>query len=757
MAHASLKLIPGVDAIKTPALNEAAISQSNCIRFLPDAGGNAYPQKLGGWTAYYGAPMQSTVRALKSWEDLNANLYLGIGCEGGLYAIRDGQYFNDISPKTAYDNAVPISLVYTSGSTAITVNDTGSNTNVYSFVYFFTPISVGGTRLYGAYTIDQTNTTDQYVINAEIAPTYTSSQTATITNASPAVVTVATAPATGTVVVFSTTGTLPTGLTAGTKYFVQKTSATQFNVSATPTGAAINTSSAGSGVHTATFPGQTAYVTTTSNSAIMSVLFPNHGLIVGDEFAITVSLTIGGVTLYGVYSVQSVVDANNFTFVANNIASSTASAFENNDLGYYVYYYSSPPNYPATAYGVGNYGAGTWGGQAIGTSSLAGSNVTATDWSLDNWGNTLIACPAGGPIFAWIPQYIIRNAFYLDNAPLVNDGIFVAMPQRQIVAWGSTFTGVQDPLLIRWSDIENYNLWTADTTNQAGSYRIPTGSRIISGMQAMQQGLFWTDVDLWSMQYVGYPLVYGFNKVGANCGLIARKAAGQLGNNVYWMSQKNFFALTGQGAIPLVCPIWDVIFQDLDTDNSYKIRCAPNTAFNEVFWFYPSLSGGTGEVDSYVKYNVVLQQWDYGSFGRTAWIDQSQLGQPIGAGLDNYLYQHETSNSANGNPLPSSFTTGYFAMQDGDHLTFVDQIWPDMKWGQYNQSQNATVYFTINTVKYPGDVPITYGPYSMTSQTQYISTRAKGRLFSFTVSSTDANSFWRLGNIRYRLAPDGRY
>ena len=96
-------------------------------------------------------------------------------------------------------------------------------------------------------------------------------------------------------------------------------------------------------------------------------------------------------------------------------------------------------------------------------------------------------------------------------------------------------------------------------------------------------------------------------------------------------------------------------------------------------------------------------------------------------------------------------------MQDGDQMTFLDQIWPDMKWGQYSDPQSATVYVTINSVNYPGDTPISYGPYAMTKQTQYISTRVRGRLFSITVESTDANSFWRLGNIRYRVAPDGKY
>jgi hypothetical protein len=283
-------------------------------------------------------------------------------------------------------------------------------------------------------------------------------------------------------------------------------------------------------------------------------------------------------------------------------------------------------------------------------------------------------------------------------------------------------------------------------------------------MQAPQQALIWTDLDVWAMQYVGAPLVYGFNKIGSNCGLIAPKAAAQLSNMTYWMSQKQFFMLSANGVQMIPCPVWDVVFQNLNTTYVNNIRAAANTSFNEIWWFYPSSASTNGENDSYVKYNTLLQVWDYGSLSRTAWIDQSVLGQPIAAGADRYLYQHEVGNSANGQPMDSNMTTGYFAMAEGDQQVFVDQIWPDMKWGTYNGTNNATVYLTINSVNYPGDTPITYGPYPMTQSTEYLSVRVRGRLFSFTIGSMDASGnlvggeiFWRLGKIRYRLAPDGKY
>lgn len=838
MPHISLKLVPGVDTTKTQTLNEACITSSNLIRFLPDKDG-AVAQKLGGWQAYpQGLPFQSasSIRALKAWEDNSANTYLGVAGESNLYAIT-GTQSRDISARTATSSfygygfvgtgsiapgpsssgtltitavtsgslaigsiisgtgvtagtyitafgtgtgstgtyivsvsqtvssttiTSPSGITTTSGSSTISINNYNSNMNVYSYAYFTTPVFCGGIILNGPYLATTVSDTNNYQFKAAANATYTNSSTATITNASPAVVTVTYAPPSYTTVRFTTTGTLPTGLSPNTTYFVRNLTniaggGTTFNVSATPAGTVINTSSAGSGVHTATFPAQMPYISVSSASPIVTVYFPNHGYSLGSQFYIpsSVAITLGGITLSGVYTITSIVDSNAFQFIAYNTASSSAASFLNSDNINIIYYYGAPPPLPATAYGDNYYSANYYGGVAS-NGSLPGSNVTATDWFLDNWGDTLIACPVGGPIYEWQPNSIIQNASYIANAPVQNQGVFVAMPQRQLVAWGSTFTGLSDPLLVRWSDVEDYNTWTATVTNQAGSYRLTTGSKIVSGMQANQQAIFWTDLDMWTMQYIGYPNVYSFNQVNTNCGLIGEKACGRLGNSVYWMSQNGFFQTTGSGAEPIVCPVWDVIFQNINRNYTNKIRCAPNTSFNEMWWFYASAN--STEIDSYVKYNTVLGVWDFGLLGRTAWIDQSVLGMPIGAGVDRYLYQHEMGFSANGQPLNASFTTGYFSLNEADNLVFIDQIWPDMKWGPYNGTQNATVNITINSADYPTDTPLSSKTYAMTSSVGYITPRVRGRLFSFTISSTDAGqTFWRLGRIRFRAAEDGKF
>ena len=198
------------------------------------------------------------------------------------------------------------------------------------------------------------------------------------------------------------------------------------------------------------------------------------------------------------------------------------------------------------------------------------------------------------------------------------------------------------------------------------------------------------------------------------------------------MSFSQFFNLSGAGVQIVQCPVWDVIFQNLDTSidpisgvsRAQKIRFAANSRFGEIQWFYPSKLGGSGEVDSYVKYNVDLNEWDYGSLGRSAWVDQSVLGPPIGADPSTlFLQQHETSNDADGTAMLPFFQTGYYAVSEADVKAFIDWVWPDFKWGQFSQAQSATIAITFLVADYPGQTPQVFGPYSVTQATEYFYTR----------------------------------
>lgn len=688
MPHASFKLLPGVDQNKTPALNEAAISESQLIRFVPDRTLGGLVQKLGGWTKFFPDTIGSIVRCLWAWEDTNANSYLAIGAEGiaagggqALEVINSGIEI-DITPQTVESDAA-VDFSTTSGSSTVTVIDANFTVDAYDVVNIQTQVSVGGLILFGQYAVTPVSSTS-YTIEARDALGSPSFATSTVSNG----------------------GAVP-----------------EYD--------------------------------TTSGSDFVDVTLADHGYVAGSTFTALVATSVGGVTIYGNYTVISVTSSSVFTISASTQATSTANAFENNGDVHFLYLNGVGPVPSGSGFGVGGFGVGGFG-SGIAPSPDLGTPINAVDWTIDNWGEILISCPLNGPIYQWNPSSGDLIAIAIANAPPVNAGMFVAMPQRQIIAWGSTFTGIGDPLLIRWCDVNDYDSWIALITNQAGSYRIPKGSRIVQCIQGPQQGLIWTDLGVWAMQYSGPPYVYQFNELGTGCGLIGRKAAGSMNGIVYWMGQSQFFRLAGNGVEPIRCPVWDVIFQDLDTSNLDKIRIAPNSRFGEITWYYPTSSNG-GEVSHYVKYNTILDQWDFGELARTAWINESVLGPPIGAAPNQYIYQHETSTDADGSPMVSSFQTGYFAMTEADVKMFIDQIWPDMKWGYYGGTQDANVNITFYVTDYAGQTPIQYGPYTMTQNTTFITPRFRGRLVSIKIESSDIGTFWRLGNIRYRLQQDGRF
>jgi len=941
MPHSTLKLIPGVDQNRTLALNEAAISNTQLVRFIPDKQNIGLVQKLGGWVKYFNSSLATVVRALWAWEDTNAVTYLAVGAEGnetngsGLSVIYNGarqvltpttsvldvginttsassntpyyysctastsgtaatvtfsgyHYFKvgdyiyisgmsvslyngtqivtavpaynqiqfTIAPGTAagtggvltYSNGIETTV----GSSTVNFYIPNSNLNSYSSVYIKTPISVGGLVLFGLYQATYVSI-NNFTIQAIDA----------LGNPQVATSSVSTYPGLGAMPVFYLTDGqavvyvyLPNhGFAVGDSFAViDPIKAGTVSISGNYTILSLGDST---GANTTNYFSIGANSTATrinptsfsGNGSYASVVFPTgYGFTIGDTIKVENCPTAGFNTSAAIVVDVTVTTATTTVKYANStvgtVSSGLGSCFISNIIalsngGYadIVIYRSPAPLPTGTGYGVGGYGQGGYGNGVIpptptsattatsGTGTVAtitynstnlfsvgdtvqvsgvtpngyngiylvtavpatnqisfantttgaqtvagtvtnitrqGSPITVTDWTLDNWGSSLISCPINDGIFIWNPTAGSGLASIIPQAPPVNDGMFVAMPQRQIIAWGSTFTGIQDPLLIRWCDVNDYNAWIALPTNQAGSYRLPRGSRVVGCIQGPQQGLVWTDLAVWAMQYSGPPYVYQFNEIGNGCGLIARKAAASMNGIVYWMSQSQFFMLGASGVEIIPCPIWDVIFQDLDTTNLSKIRIAPNSRFGEIMWFYPTKSNG-GEVNAYVKYNVTMRQWDFGTLSRTAWINQSVLGSPIGAGIDDqaryYIYQHEVGQDADGAVMNSSFQTGYFVIADGEYKVFVDQVWPDMKWGLYNGNQNAHINLTFYVTDYPGDTPRTYGPYNISIDTEYITPRFRGRLMSIKIQSdpNETGTFWRLGAMRYRFEQDGKF
>lgn len=505
--------------------------------------------------------------------------------------------------------------------------------------------------------------------------------------------------------------------------------------------------------------------TTSSGTSSVSVALANHGLAAaGDTIVFPISTTGNGITIDGLYGALAITNANAFTILANALASAGGSFSMNGGLAQLVYYIVLGPAATGAGYGLGGYGLGGYGTGVV-PASQTGTPITSTDWTSDNWGEVLLACPENGGIYYWEPTGGFGNASLISSGPIFNSGMFVSTSAQIVVAYGSTVQEdigvIQDPMLVQWCDSGNFFDWTPSDTNLARNFRIPIGSRIVSGLAVSNQNLIWTDLDLWVMNFIGFPNVYGFNKIGAGAGACSKHAPQQLRGGVYWMGTSNFYRYAGAGVEVIPCPVWDFVFQNLNLAFIQNVRAMPNTGFNEVGYEFPSLASVSGECDSFVIQNISEpgQPWVIGPAGsmpRSAWIDQSVFGPPISTSSGGVIYQQETTNDADGQPMQWSWTTGYFKLAEGEVYPVIDQIRPDWKFGEYGQSQNAQISMTFNIANFPGDTPTQYGPYNVTQATQFLSTRMRGGLMSITASGADLGTFSRLGYCRFRYSEAGR-
>ena len=614
------------------------------------------------------------------------------------FGIITGSSLQTVTPQTLTSNFAP-NFSTTSGSDLVTVIDSNiANLTTFDSVFFNTPISIGGLILSGLYPIFEITGTDSYKIQAA------SNATATVSNG-------------GAVPVFSTT----------------------------------------------------------NGSSVVSVALANNGMAVGNDIAFAISTTVNGAIIFAAYPAPVITDANDFQIQVASQATATGSASMNGGSAQLVYYIALGPAAAGIGYGLGGYGEGGYGTGVV-PSAQTGAPISASDWTSDNWGQLVVACPADGGLYYFDPTGGFTNMSLINSGPIFNSGIFVSTSAQIMVAYGSCLgqpqqlgasnvkIGVQqDPMLVQWSDSEDFTNWIPSASNFAGNFRIPIGSEVTAGMAGSgNQNLIWTDLDLWAMNFIGQPDVFGFNQIGAGAGACGRHAPQKFRGAVYWMGKTNFYVYDGSGVRVLPCPVWDAVFQNFNTAYAQNVRAMPNTPFNEIGWEFPSLASSSGENDSFVKMNVTEpgNPWDYtiggGLMPRSAWIDQSVFGMPIAATPSGVIYQHETSPDADGQPLVASFTTGYTSLSNGEDMVQVDQIIPDFKWGTFAGSQNAQIQLTFNVVDFPGQTPRQYGPYVVTQSTQYLWVRFRGRQISLTVTSSDLGSFWRTGLIRYRYRPSGR-
>ena len=358
------------------------------------------------------------------------------------------------------------------------------------------------------------------------------------------------------------------------------------------------------------------------------------------------------------------------------------------------------------------------------------------------------------------------------DVPVIQNYITVSDTFRFVFAFGANDYGVsaQSPLLIRWSDQENAADWTPSTTNQAGSLTLTRGSQIITALQTRQEILVWTDSTLYSMQYLGYPLVWSAQLLGDNISIVGENSAALASGVVYWMGRDKFYKYDGRVQTQN-CDLREYIFNDFNTQQTEQVFASTNEGFNEVWWFY--CSAGSTVVDKYAIYNYAEDIWYYGTMGRTAWLDSGILEFPLAATYSNNLVNHESGLDNNETATPTAIesyiTSSETDIDDGHNFVFIRRILPDMTF-RGSTTENPTATLSIIPLMNAGSGytdPASVGGTNEAAVTRtatvpiekftgQVFIRVRGRQFSFKVYNNQLGSMWQLGAMRLEIKQDGQ-
>jgi hypothetical protein len=383
-----------------------------------------------------------------------------------------------------------------------------------------------------------------------------------------------------------------------------------------------------------------------------------------------------------------------------------------------------------TGYGYGNYGASTYGTPRPDT----GSVTTANNWQLDTWGEELVACATSdGKLYKW-DLNVSNDGVAITNAPTSCTGLIVT-EERHLMALGAG----GNPRKVQWSDQEAITVWTPSQTNKAGSFNLQTTGSLKCARRVRGGVLLWTDIDVHQAQSLGYPLVYGFQKVGSNCGVIGPNAVVAVDSLAYWMGRDSFYVFDGT-VRPLPCEVQDYVFSDLNPLQTAKFSAFYNSTNSEAWFLY--CSSGSSEIDRYVALNTVEGHWTIGSLDRVCGVDRGVFTSPILVGSDGYLYDHETGHSY-GTSTPYA-ESGPIEMGNGDRVMHAVRLVPDEQ-----TSADCTVAFKHRY--WPNGDQTTTSTYTLASPT---SVRFTGRQIAMRVTGSRLAD-WRWGTPRIELRPGG--
>ena len=700
-------LQPGLYREGTTYSAEGKFYDGDKIRFR-----SGKPEKIGGWTRLSSAQFLGNARALHNWGTLAGKNLLGVGTNLKYY-IEDGGDYNDITPirKTVDPMLGP--------------NPPGTGD---PFATAFNTLA------------------------SDITP---AQQTVPLTSA-------ASFPTTGGVILIGTEQMAYSAISGNTLLGVNR------GINGTTAAAH------GSGANVA--------------CSTLTVTDANHGAVEND-FVTYADVTgpFGGFAasdINGERQVFGLISASQYTI---NIASVFSTSATSGGGAAATATYQVNTGLDTYVVGLG-WGADPWSSGGWGSPGVVGVGQQLRLWSADNFGEDLFFAPREGAVYYWDATLgtTVRGVALSDASttlglqgqfvPTTTNKIMSAPIQRFIICMGANPYDPSDsetdfdPMLVRWSDQDNPFQWEPAITNQSGEFRLTDGSFIVTAANARQEILIWTESALYSMQYIGAPLVYRFEIMIDNISIMSPNAVTTANNVTYWMGRNKFYTYNGR-VDTLPCDVRQYVFEDLNKDQAYQIFGGTNEAYNEVWWFY--CSGTSTVIDRYVVFNYLGGVWYYGQLNRTAWLDSALRENPMAADYNQRVLFHEVGNDDVSGlspvPITAYVQSADFDIGDGDSFGFVKRILPDVNFNG-STADKPSLTMQVKPRRNSGDPYGTADNPNVPSADDYrntrvytiqeyegqVYTRLRGRQMALRLESTDLGVAWQSGDIRVDIKPDGR-
>jgi hypothetical protein len=524
----------------------------------------------------------------------------------------------------------------------------------------------------------------------------------------------------------------------------------------------------------------------TNGSSTITITDTSHGAVTNDFVTFSGAVSLGGNVTADVlnqeYQISLVTGVNTYEITAKDTSGATVTANASDTgnggssvVGTYQINVGLDTFVKSSGWGVGTWGSGGFGS----ASSISAVNQLRL-WTHDNYGENLIINPRGAGIYRWVENngtsvraLELSGISGANLVPTVALQVITSETDRHLVVLGadpisgSSRTGVIDPMLVAFSDQENELDFEPTATNTAGSLRLSSGSFIVGGIKSRQEILIFTDTSLYSMNFIGPPLTFAINLINEGSGLLSPKSAVNAPNGVFYASKTGFYFYSGS-VKRLPCTVQEYVFEDLDLSQAFKCHMGVNTEFSEIWFFYPSIEDGTGEISRYVIYNYEENHWSVGNLVRYAWLDAGIEDLPFATATTSSqqcVFEHETGFDDYQDAMTGVFIeSADLDIGSGDSFTFVKQIIPDMKFvTETGINVNPAMNIVLKGRDYPGQSLTTDSTTQVTPTSTFGNVRTRARQVAFRFESDDDNAAadqkgykWRLGSTRIEIQPSGR-